>query len=283
MAEGGLIMKTIAMATLTLAIAGCGSSAKPEQPNELPPVQTPPDPSPQPAVRTIIHRPLLSGSPQNLLLDIGFRDSGWGHFTTFYDSGSALAQVTSRILSLAPASVTAPVGVFRDPSGSDEKSRGMISVCSFLGGKGPFVARVWVSRSNAAGEPIELEDDPLGFRAALTTGGYPEGKAYDLTRKDQKTLGNRTWILFESKVEADLPSTAFFNLKLGRKGGGYMVTAPEVLALNLLPPVDAKMSLTLPAAARAVLPDEAAAIAAYVRQPHPLGLPKPTSTKVAID
>ncbi len=276
-------MKNLAFTLLTLALVGCGSSVKPEQPNELPPVQTPPDPTPQPAVRTIIHRPLLSGSPQNLLLDVGFRDSGWGHFTTFFDSGSAMAQVTSRTLSLAPASVTAPVGVFKDPSGDDVKSRGMISVCSFLGGKGPFVARVWVSRSNAAGDPIDLEEDPLVFRAALTTGGYPEGKAYDLARKDQKTLGKRTWILFESRVDAELPSTAFFNLKLGRKGGGYMVTAPEVIAVSLLPPADSKMSLAFPVAARAVLPDEAAAIAAYIRQPHPLGLPKPTSTKVSID
>lgn len=198
-------------------------------------------------------------------------------------SGTSLAQITTRTFSLAPASVTAPVGIFKDPAADDVKSKGMVSVCSFLGGKGPFVARVWISRSNAAGDPIELEEDPLVFRASLTTGGFPEGKAYDLARKDQTTLGKRTWVLFESKVEADLPSTAFFNLKFGRKGGGYMATAPEVLAVNLLPPGDSKMSFVAPIAARAVLPDEALAIAAYIRQPHQLGLPKPTSTKITID
>jgi len=259
---------------VTHAAFGCGSSNEPEQPTNNLPTQPGPQPKPEPAARTLIQRPLLTTSAQNLLLDIGFREGGWGHFTSFFDGASAQVQVASRTFSLAPASVTAPVGVFKDSTATDTKSRGIISLCSFLGGKGPFIARVWVSRSNVAGEPLELEDDPLVFRAAITTGGYPEGKAYDLARKDSKTLGARTWVLFEGKIEAELPGTAFFNLKFGRRGGGYMVTAPEVMAEALMPAADKTMALEVPLRVRTVTFDESAAIAAYTKQPHQLGLPK---------
>jgi len=260
---------------LAFSIGGCGSSVEPEQPKNDLPTQPPPQQTPQPAARTLVHRPLLSASPQNLLLDIGFRDAGWGHFTSFFDGFSAQATPTSRTFSLSPASVTAPVGIFKDTKGDDVKTRGMTSLCSFLGGKGPFVARVWATRTNIADAPIDFEEDPAVFRAAITTGGYPEGKAYDLARKETKVLGDRTWVLFEGRIEAELPSTAFFNLKFGKKGGGYMVTAPEVIAEALLPAGDKAMSVVPAARVRAIASDESAAIAAYVRQPHQLGLPKP--------
>lgn len=264
--------KYITLFALSVSI-GCGSSSEPDQPKNDLPEQPAPQPQPQPA-RTLINRPLLSGSPLNLLLDIGFRDAGWGHFTTIYDNFSGQVTPQQRTFSLSPASVTAPVGIIKDPSATDEKSRGIVSLCSFLGGKGPFVARVWISKSSAAGAPVPLEDDPTVFRAAITTGGLPEGKAYDLARKEDKVLGDRTWVLFEAKIDAELPSTAFFNLKFGRRGGAFMVQAPEVLAEALLPPSGKAMALNVPVLARTVFADESAAIAAYVRQPHQLGLPK---------
>lgn len=273
-------MKTSILSLLACTALGCGSSVEPEQ-HKQDPIPVVPETPPAAPKRSLINRPLLAGSSQNLLLDIGFRDAGWGHFTTIM--GAGLAQVTSRTFSLAPASVTAPVGLFKDPTADDEKSKSMISICSFLGGKGPFMARVWVSRSNVAGDPIELVDDPTVFRAALTTGGSPEGKAYVLARKEDLVLGKRTWTLYEAKVEADLPSTAFFNLSFGRKGGAYMVTAPEVVALNLLPPGDSAMSASLAAKVTSVTPEESMALAIYRKQPHPLGLPKPTSAKVIVE
>jgi hypothetical protein len=266
--------KYITLFALSLGVVACGSSSEPEQPKSDLPTDPGSQPQPQPAVRTLINRPLLSGSPLNLVLDQGFRDSGWGHFTTVYDNLSGQLTPTQRTFSLSPVSVTAPVGIFKDPAATDEKSKGFTSLCSFLGGKGPFVARVWVSRSSVAGAPLPLEDDPAVFRTSITTGGLPEGKAYDLARKEEKLLGDRTWILFEGTIDAELPSTAFFNLKFGRRGGGFMVTAPEVLATALLPPAGKTMALQLALRARTVLPEESSAIAAYVRQPHQLGLAK---------
>jgi hypothetical protein len=278
-AEGGVIaMKTFlnnrSLTVAAVLLAGCGSSVQPEQPKEeAPPVVTTPE---QPkASRTIVNRPLLGTSPHNLLLDIAFREAGWGHFTSFFDGASSQYNASSRTFSLSPLSVTAPVGVFKDPAATDEKSKGIMSIASFLGGKGPFVARVWVTRSNVAGSPLSLDEDPTTFRAAITTGGFPEGKAYDLARKNEKTIGDRTWFLFEGQIDGDLPSTAFFNLKFGRKGGAFMVQAPEVIAKNLLPPGDTAMAMKASITPRAVTFEESAAVAAYLRQPHQLGLPAP--------
>ncbi len=269
------MIKYIPLFALALAV-GCGSSSEPEQPKNDLPTQPAPQPEPTPASRTLINRPLLSASPQNLLLDIRFGEAGWGHFTSFYDGFSAQLTPTSRTFSLSPASVTAPIGMFKDSAATDEKSKGLNSICSFLGGKGPFVARVWASRSNIAGAPIEFADDPAVFRASITTGGYPEGKAYDLPRKEEKILGDRTWVLYEGRVEAELPSTAFLNLKMGRKGGQFMVQAPEVIAEALLPAGDKAMAMQVKLTPRAMSADERAAVAAYVAQPHQLGLPKPS-------
>lgn len=284
MAEGGvMVMKTALCILATIALVGCGSSVEPEQPKTELPTTTPPETTPQ-AVRTIVTRPLLAGSPQNLLLDTTFRDQGgfaWGHFASLYDGGTALATASSRTLSLSPESVSAQVGVFKDTTATDEKSRGIISLSTFLGGKGPFLARIWASRSNVAGAPIALEEDPTVFRAAITTGGLPEGKAYDLVRKSEKTIGDRTWVLFEARIDADLPSTAFFNLKFGRKGGAFMVQAPEVIAISLLPP-DVPASFKVGVSPRAVTFDESAAMGWYLRQPHQLSLHKPSTIKAAL-
>jgi hypothetical protein len=271
-------MTKLLFAALSLSLfIGCGSSAEPVQsdPTLVPDAGAPDDVgAPAPAKRTLVSRGRLPGAPQNLLLDVTFRDNGWGHFTSFYDGAMSQPSVGVRVLSLAPAGVSAPVATFKDSAATDEKSKGITSIASFLGGKGPFVARVWVSRTNVAGEPRPLEDDALVFRAALTTGGLPEGKAYDLARKDERLVGDRTWTLFEGRVDDALPGTAFFNLKFGRKGGGYLVQAPEVTPLRLLPAGESTMVKPFVVKPRALAPEEYEAIAFYQRQPVQLGLPK---------
>jgi hypothetical protein len=266
-------MRTQDVLTLVALSASLGCSTVESEPRAQPADVGVEDSAPV-SVRTLVERPLLATLPQNLLLDISFREAGWGHFTSFYEANYSQFTPAYRIYSLTPASVSAPTAIFRDPSGDDIKSRGIVSISSFLGGKAPFIARIWASCSNAAGDPIELGDDATVFRAAITTGGLPEGKAYDLARKDQRTIGGRTWVLLETRIDTELPNPSFFNLKFGKKGGGFMVTAPEVIALALLPAGDPQLSFERPARARALLPEEAGAIAAYVRQPHQLGLPK---------
>lgn len=267
---------TIALGLATLFVVGCGSSAEPQQP--APAAATPADDagvdtgSNAAPVRTMVTRSLLPGAPQNMILDWTFRDAGWGKFLSLYDGLSAQYTAQSRILGVAPAGVTAPVAIFKDNTATDEKSKGITSICPFVGGKGPFLARVWVSKSTAAGAPAELVDDKLVFRASITTGGIPEGKAYDLARVSQKTLGDRVWHLYEAKIDTSL-ETGFFNLRFGRKGGGFMVQAPEVVPVGLLPSGDSAMSLAVSAAPRAILEEELAAARAYARQPIQLGLP----------
>lgn len=264
-------------ASSMLALVGCGSSPEPTQADRTivpAPPSGPADDAGVTAKRTLVSRGLLSGAPQNLLLDITFRDSGWGHFTSIFDGGASQPTITARVFSQSPAGVSAPVATFKDPAATDIKSKGITSIASFLGGKGPFAARVWVSRTDPAGAALPLEEDPLVFRCALTTGGLPEGKAYDLARKAEQTFGGRTWVLFEGQIDADLPGTAFFNLKFGKKGGGFLVQAPEVVPLALLPAGPKTMSLPVGSKARALLPEEYEAIAFYQRQPVQLGLPK---------
>lgn len=281
MAEVG-VNKTMTSLRITalvslFALVGCGSSEEPKLPdNTITPDAGAGDdaiaPTPK---RTLVSRGLMPGAPQNLLLDITFRDSGWGHFTSIFDGGMSQPTVGGKISSLSPAGVSAPVAVFKDPAATDEKGKGISSIASFLGGKGPFVARVWVSRTNVAGDGIDLDPDTTVFRTAITTGGLPEGKAYDLARKDEKSIGGRTWVLFEGRVEDDLPGTAFFNLRFGKKGGGFLVQAPEVVPVALIPTEGATpMALPFGVKARALLPEEWEAMAFYRRQPVQLGLPK---------
>jgi hypothetical protein len=257
---------------------GCdsGSDSSSDQANQTPSdagsdTATPPEPAP---VRTLVTRSLLPGAPQNLILDWTFREAGWGKFLSLYEGAFSQYTVPSRVLGPTPAGVTAAVGIFRDSNATDEKSRGIVSICSLLGGKGPFLAKVWVSKSNVEGAPLEFAEDPLEFRAAITTGGLPEGKAYELARKSSTKIGERTWYLYEARVEADLP-TSFFNLRFGRKGGQFQVQAPEVVPLGLLPAGDTTKSFTFATAPRLVDAVELAAMREYAKLPVQLGLPAP--------
>ncbi len=260
------------LAPLLVAV-GCGSSVEPQPHAHPAPAPAAVENDAGVAPRSLKTGSLLPYSPQNLLLDVTFREGGWGHFNSFYDGNFNPLTTPSRIFSDSPGGVGAPVGVFKDSSATDEKSKALVSLASFLGGKGPFVAHVWVSRSNVAGAPVELPNDPLYFRAAVAGDVGSTAKGWDLQQKTTRVHGARTWVLYEAKIIDNLPS-GFFVIRFGRLGGQYMVTAPEVVPLSLLPAGDAKMSGELPAVARPALPEEIAAAAAYARQPIQLGLPK---------
>jgi hypothetical protein len=271
-------MRTSIIPLAVLVLTACGTkqeepipaAAAPEP--EAPEAGVEPPPAPK---RTLLRRPLLPTLPQNLLLDGSFRGEGWGQFLNFFDGQQrdGASAISLRTFSRSPVGITTPVVAVRDPSGTDERTRAITAIASFLGGPGPFRARIWVSRTDAAGDPRDFEDDPTVFRAAITTEGYPEGRAYDLARVDSATFGDRTWILFEAIVEAELPS-GFFNLRFGRKGGGYLLQAPEVVPTALLQPTAAALRAgTFVALERALAVDELSAIAAYKRQPLQLGVP----------
>lgn len=273
-------MRTTFFALFALVV-GCGSSSQPQQKNNPAPDQPASDdagtPDAQTPVRTMKTGTLLPGAPQNLVLDATFRGSGgWGQFMTFNSGFTAQVTLASRQYSASPASLTTPVGILKDTAADDTKGKALVSLCSFLGGKGPFVAHVWATHTTVAGDPLDLPDDATLFHPSISVGEGSGGKAWDLKQIESKVIGGRTWWRYEAKIDEDLPF-GFFNLRTGTKGGAIWVQAPEVVPLGALDAASTGMkteSLHIAMKPRAAEPDEIAAMAAYARQPIQLGRPK---------
>lgn len=222
------------LVTLPLsAVVGCGGSVDPGAADtgvgaDTGPIDTGPPPAPK---RTLETASLLPGPAQNMVLDWSFREGGWGAFLTLVDGSFSQATVPVRVLTDSPGGASAPVAQLRDPAGTVDKSKGVTATCATVGGKGPFEATVWMSRSTFDGTPVDWAED-AGF-ASITTQGPKLGKTYALAVDPSKTrkVGDRTWVQLRARIEADLDQ-AFFVLQ-SPKNGITWVTAPWLVPIGL--------------------------------------------------
>ncbi|MBL8717948.1 MAG: hypothetical protein JNL79_18360 [Myxococcales bacterium] len=273
-------MRTLLSCLLALSLVGCGSSVDPAQPDTgLVDTGVAETPAPKPAARTLETVGLLPGPAQNMVLDWTFREAGWGAFLAITDGSFSQATLPVRVLTDSPGGASAPVALFKDPTGTVDKSRGVTATCVLVGGKGPFEASVWVSRSTFAGEPVEWADD-LGS-ASITTQGPKLGKAYPLTVDPSRTrkVGDRTWVQLRARIDATL-ETAFFVIQ-SSKNGVLWVTAPWIVPVELTgTPGTTTKSWVPGVAAREPSAAELQAIRDYVRLVKPVLVP---GGKAAVD
>ena len=256
-----------------LLLAGCGSSGDPRSAavaeTGVPDAATETPPSVAP--RTLETAPLLPFAPQNLILDWTFRETGWGSFLILPVGATAPASVPVRTFTDSPGRASAPVALLKDPTGTDEKSKALTATCVLVGGKGPFDAGVWFSRSTFAGAPVEWDDTADHGTASITTDGpVKSGKSYPLKRTETRKVGERTWVRLEAHIDDSL-ATAFFVIQAG-KNGALWVTAPSIVPVGLLPGPTTKsiVANTKPRPATAL---ELEAIAAYARLIKPQLVP----------
>ncbi len=275
------LISSLCSLTSLLALVGCGSSVDPGQPDTGAVVDTgvAETPAPKPAARTLQTVGLLPGPAQNLVLDWTFRESGWGAFLALTEGSFSQATLPVRVLTDSPGGAGAPVALFKDPTGTADKSKGVTATCVLVGGKGPFEASVWVSRSTFDGAPVEWADD-LGS-ASITTQGPRLGKAYPLAVDPSKTrkVGDRTWVQLHARIDATL-DTAFFVIQ-STKNGVLWVTAPWIVPEGLTTTGDPTTKAFVPGvAAREPTAAELQAVRDYARLVKPQLVP---AGKAAVD
>ncbi len=259
-----------------LLLAACGGSIDPGARNDAaPPVtdtgafETTPPPL---ASRTLETVGLLPFAPQNLILDWTFREDGWGSFLILPVATFSPVSVPVRILTDSPGGASAPVGLLKDPAGTDEKSKALTATCGLIGGKGPFDAGVWFSRSTFAGAPVDWDDAADFGSASITTEGpVKSGKSYPLVKKETRKVGARTWVRLEAHI-ADSLATAFFVIQVG-KNGALWVTAPSIVPAGLLPSGPTTKSMGASTSSRPATHTELEAVAAYARLVKPQLVP----------
>lgn len=271
-------------ASIASGAVGCGSSAEPvphgsailpsgPQGSSTASATTPPpdDAGPPPApVRSMRSGSLLGTSPRNLLLDpsITPQQQGvlyWGHFGLTYDGSFTPLKLDTHPYSDTPAGIGVPVAFVKDASATDTRSRAMSLLSPFIDGPGPYRAQVWLSPSDLAGNPVDLPGDPAAAGATVLSSVGAVVKSYDLVLDPASTrvIGGRTWGAWRAKIDAALPGGGFFQIKLGRLGGQWRVTAPEIVPLSL--DGAAPMKHERAAIAREASEDECAAIEGYGR------------------
>lgn len=228
-------LSLIAVASLALLAAACGSTeeepGRPAPPSsEGAPVEEPNAPPP----RQLVTGRQLSTSPVNLLTDPGFalvdQQTGFGSFLAFYDGTFQPFQLATKMDSQSPAGFGGAVAIVKAAGATDKKSDGVMLLTSFLGGAGPFHARLWVSKSDVKGKPVDLPTDGSAVTASIADGDPDRGESFDLApvSGSARTVGGRTWVLYAVDVAKPLAHGGFFLVRTGEKGGQIHLAAPEV-------------------------------------------------------
>lgn len=267
--------KTLALPLLlSLSLVACGSDEAPPEP--VTPAAPPPAPAPTaatPPKRSLVEGKLLANSPQNMLLDPGFvlteqGEGGAGSFVAYYSSGNQRLTVKIRNDSSSPSGFGGGFAILKDPKATDTTSRSFQLLSSFVGGKGPFAARVWVSFTDGAGLPKAAPEENSGFSASLVDNR--ERNAAELVNDPEatKVANGRTWHLYKGEQAKDLVGGGLFLISYGSKGGGIELAAPEVVPVALtraaLAHPDARVETSAPALReRPLTTEERGSIAKY--------------------
>lgn len=262
-----LITASVIAAALTI---GCGDSTVEKKADAPAPADTTPAP-PATSSRQLIDGKALVTTPVNLLADPGFslvgRNTGYGSFLALYDGSQAQATLTSTLDSRSPAGFGGSVAHVRPEKATDKTSESVLLLTAFLAGKGPFHAKIWVSKSNVKDEPVELPTDGSAVTASIADGN-PDGRdAFDLAVDPAatRTVNGRTWVLLRADILQPLEKGAFFVIRTGSKGGHIQLAAPEVTSdqLTVGQAVLARKDLII-AAARTKTSSERTAIQSYI-------------------
>ncbi len=271
-----------AVAALAFA-AGCGASAEDKTP-AAPPAEPTPAPEPPPG-RKLVDGTVMSTSPVNLLADPGFslvgrQQPGYGSFIAFYEGGSRSFELAATLDSRSPAGFGGAVVLVRPDKATDKKSQAVVLLTSFVGGNGPFHAKIWASKSDVAGNPVDIPTDGSAVKVSVMDGSPESPDAFDLAVDPSatRTVDGRTWILLRGDIAKPLANGGFFLVRTGTKGGHIHLAAPEVTSDEVVvgQAVKSRSSLKL-AEARNKSGAERREIAAYRSIPPRLvpAAPKP--------
>lgn len=229
-------LSLIAAAAIAALSVACGTNDDgnvprlPQTPDSVPTEE----PNAAPPPRQLVDGRQLATSPVNLLTDPGFgltgQQVGFGSFLAFYDGSFEQFELATTIDSRSPAGFGGAVGVIKPAGATDKKSDPVLLLTSFLGGKGPFHAQVWVSKSDVKGNPVELPTDGSAVKVSIADGDPDAGETFDLKPAEgaTRTIGGRTWVLLRADIPKPLAHGGFFVLRTGSKGGQIHVAAPEV-------------------------------------------------------
>jgi hypothetical protein len=277
-------LSLITAVALGALAAGCGTSEE-EKKADPPKQEEPAPPSESTPQRQLVDGKTLSTSPVNLLADPGFSlvgrsSGGLGSYIAIYDGSSREADLTASLDSRSPASFGGAVAIVRAENATDSKSKAITLLTSFLGGKGPFHARIWVSKSNVAGGPVDLPTDGSAVTVSVMDGSPDSNDAYDLAVDPDvtKTIAGRTWVLLRGDVSKPLDNGGFFVVHTGTTGGQIHLAAPEVTSDEVVIGQAVKSRSSLRAATvRTKVLAERAAIKRYYAIPPRLvpAAPKP--------
>jgi hypothetical protein len=227
------------LASLSVLAAACGTSGSSDLPAPAPAdTGTATQPAPVPQKRTLVTGAQMPTTAVNLLLDPGFglvdAQPGYGMFLAFLESDYSQVTLSATLDSRSPAGYGGGVGLVK-PDGATNKSSGaVLLLASFQGGDGPFHGRVWVSKSDVSGKPVDFGTDAKSIRVSLTDAS-PDGDAFDMKPTDgaTTTIGGRTWVMLEVDVPKTLPYGGYFVAHTGGGGGQWHLAAPEVVAKPL--------------------------------------------------
>lgn len=236
-----LSLKTaLAASLLQITSLACftGCDEHKPAPNPSPGLLETPAETPAPKRRLLPEGETTRLTPTNLLLDPGFGLVGdqiaYGAFMAFYEDTFREFTLETQLDSRSPAGFAGGVAIIRPSGATDTESDPVLLLTSFPGGKGPFQASMWVSKTDAKGNPAELPAEGGAVAASVMDGDPERGEAFDLVvTSETRVAGGRTWVRMRAEIAKPLAQGGFFVVHTGKAGGGVQLAAPEVTSTEI--------------------------------------------------
>ncbi|MBK6463269.1 MAG: hypothetical protein IPF92_20025 [Myxococcales bacterium] len=264
-----------AAAALFLAALSACEGAAPAPPAPAPSASVtspPPPPAPPPSVpppRTLVTGTLRPGSPENLLIDPGFSgaeqgEQGAGGFLAYF------AKTFARFTPVAVPDSASPAGhggnVLALSNATVPLPRAIEVVLRFTGGKGPFVAEVWMAARDPEGAARPW--GPTGPSATILAPAADQATTLAPDQSPPRQASGRSWTRFTGTFSGDIVGAGLLVVNTGSLPGTVDLAAPQVLAVPIV------STLGRATSPRSLRPEERATVAfALSRAPGEPGLP----------
>ncbi len=181
--------------------------------------------------RTLVQRPLMPTSPQNLLRDPfigGDGDQSYGKFLSFYDNGNGIP-LHRTFQSVSPIGGAVSISELRNlplPLGASEAR----IIAAFPGGSGSFHASLWLSAGDGNANPIPFAS-ASGIEVALLDGAGTSKVV--LSAQPVVVYGARQWVQFVSTSDSAFPAGGWFSITVTNFSLTWQFAAPEVTTSTL--------------------------------------------------
>ena len=185
--------------------------------------------------RTLITRPLMPTSPNNLLRDPligGEGNSSYGQYRAFFLNGATIPLVRT-FQSVSPVGGAVSIEEFRDLPSDAGTSTSARVMASFHGGPGEFEASIWLSAGDVNAAPVPLNSALAAIDVVILGNDQATKVVLEPSSASPTKFGAREWMQFTTQGTTPIPSGGWLLVTVKDFKFTLQLAAPEVTSSAL--------------------------------------------------